>query len=91
MKNPNHSYANRHIAQGKILLYTHAKRALYQTTQTNVKILCSEKLLDDSKIHFSNDKDIDADICNELNKTDEMNMKKGNIYKLIYYATEYIL
>lgn len=56
-----------------------------------MKILCFEKLLDDSKIHFSSDKDIDADICNEFNKTDEMYMKKGNIYKFIYYAIEYIL
>lgn len=45
----------------KILLYTDTKRALCQATQANVNIPCSEKLLDDSKMHFSNDGDIDIE------------------------------
>lgn len=54
-------------AQDKILLYADAEGVLYQTTQTNVKILCSEKLLDGSKIHFSNDKDIYVEnTCDEF-------------------------
>lgn len=45
----------------KILLYTDTKRALCQTTQANVNTLSSEKLSDDSKMHFSNDRDNDIE------------------------------
>lgn len=39
-------------------------------------MLCSGKLLDDSKLHFSNDEDIEVEsACMSLNKTDKMCMK----------------
>lgn len=56
-----------------------------------MRILCSGKLLDDSKLHFNNDNDIEVECaCMSLNETDEMCMKKGNIYKVIYYDIKYI-
>lgn len=54
-------------------------------------ILCSGKLLDDSKLHFSNDEDIEVEsACMSLSKTDEMCRKKGNLYKVIYYVIKHI-